>query len=318
MATKPRPHVISQRYIRSVCGRLAENKRVRRQLPTWGRLHIDRQLPFLCVYGRPEQGDDGEMARLITSQASYLLASTERGLRTSLPSLVSETAATLGGIVGGFLILEIWVRAGNSTPAESEGGKPAFSIVAPKTPKLSSTIEVLEEALRKTKILKQSANVEIVSAGKVAPPGLAPLLSPSQLAESGSQVLGLEVQPVYRNEQTGQVYPFVFRALRRQLYRALERTFFEFARSNTTDDPSHYYALGRRALVKAVWPSSPSISWEASVDPGCDCWRHASWRFDGWSTGPRLSRRFENSTGIGISATTRRLSSPCGRSAAAG
>ena len=260
MATKTRPPVISQRYIQTAVGRLAQNQRVRRHLPLWGRLHIDRQLQFLCVYRRPVAGDDGETAKLITSQASYLFASASRQIRESLHGLVHETAATLSRVWGGFLILEIWVEAGNGAPEDVRGVKPAFRIVAPKNPKLSSTIEVLEEALRKTTILKQSAEVEVVSASKVAPPGLAPLLSPTQLATTRCHIVGLEVEPVYRNEQTGQFYPLVFRALRRQLYRALERTFFEFARSNTTADPSHYHALGRRALVKAVWAADRGLA----------------------------------------------------------
>ena len=260
MATQPRPYVISQRYIQTATERLAQNQRVRRDLPIWGRLHIDRQLPFLCVYRRPEEGDDGQTARLITSQASYLLASASRQIRKSLPVLVHQTVATLSGVFEGFLILEIWVGAGKGAPDEGQGVRPGFRIVAPKNPKLSSTIEILEEALRKTTILKQSADVEITSASKVAPPGLAPLLSPTQLVGTRSHLVGLEIEPVYRDEQTGQAYPLVFRTLRRQLYRALERTFFEFARANTSADPSHHHALGRRALVKAVWAADRGLA----------------------------------------------------------
>ena len=260
MATRPQSPVISQRYIETAVGRLAQNQRVRRHLPVWGRLHIDRQLPFLCVYRRPEEGDDGETARLITSQASYLLASASRQIRQSLPVLVHQTVATLSDALEGFLVLEIWVGAGKGAPEEGRGVRPGFRIVAPKNPKLSSTIEVLEEALRKMTILKQSADVEVVSASKVAPPGLPPLLSQAQLTGTRSHLVGLEVEPVYRNEQTGQVYPLVFRTLRRQLYRALQRTFFEFARTNTTADPPHHHALGRRALVKAVWAADRGLA----------------------------------------------------------
>ena len=34
---------------------------------------------------------------------------------------------------------------------------------------------------------------------------------------------------------------------------ALRQTFFEFTRSRTTHRPPHYHALGRKAVVKAVW-----------------------------------------------------------------
>jgi glutathione synthase len=46
---------------------------VRRALPGWGRLHIDRQLPFLCVYRRLPQDDNSKFERLIMGEASYLI-----------------------------------------------------------------------------------------------------------------------------------------------------------------------------------------------------------------------------------------------------
>ncbi len=261
MATHTRPETISSHYIESACARLAANKPVRRSLPIWGRLHIDRQMPFLCIFRRPANGD-AETPRLVTSQASYLLASSDRGLRQSLSSLVYETAATLSRVLGGFLLLELWPAPSNENgPADGAAAvKPAFKIIAPRRAQLTATVDVLEQALRKTRILKRSADVSVVSSLRVAPPGLAPLLSTAQRAELGVEALGLEIKPVYRNKQTGQAYPIVLHELRRQLYRALERAFFEFARSNTTQAPAHYHVLGRRALVKAVWAADRGLA----------------------------------------------------------
>ena len=42
----------------AVRDRLARNLRIRRNLPHGGRLRIDRQLPFLCIYRFPTEGDD--------------------------------------------------------------------------------------------------------------------------------------------------------------------------------------------------------------------------------------------------------------------
>jgi uncharacterized protein (TIGR02421 family) len=41
--------------------------------------------------------------------------------------------------------------------------------------------------------------------------------------------------------------------MRRQLGHVLDRAFYEFAHECTTHQPPHYHALGRRAMVKAVW-----------------------------------------------------------------
>ena len=68
---KSTPKTISNRFIKTVCARLNENKRVRRTLPQWGRVHIDRQLPFLVVYRRPPNHTDPGTERLVLGEASY-------------------------------------------------------------------------------------------------------------------------------------------------------------------------------------------------------------------------------------------------------
>ncbi|HZJ49068.1 MAG TPA: hypothetical protein VFD97_08580, partial [Acidimicrobiia bacterium] len=58
MASSGKPLVISDRLIAEICDRLTRNQPVRRTLPDGGRLHIDRQLPFLIMYRPPEKSDD--------------------------------------------------------------------------------------------------------------------------------------------------------------------------------------------------------------------------------------------------------------------
>jgi len=86
-----RPRSFSKRFITTICKRLREGKRVRRVLPQWGRLHIDRQLPFLCVYRRPKDEDPGT-SDLVMGAASYLMASGEQRLHDGLSKLVVEIA----------------------------------------------------------------------------------------------------------------------------------------------------------------------------------------------------------------------------------
>jgi uncharacterized protein (TIGR02421 family) len=93
----------------------------------------------------------------------------------------------------------------------------------------------------------------ILHTGKTAPPGFPDLLSPRKAAALGCSVIGLEVESIYRDMETGQLYPLVLRRLHRELARALKQTFFEFSRSRTSFLPSHFLSLGRRAMVKAVW-----------------------------------------------------------------
>ncbi len=59
--------------------------------------------------------------------------------------------------------------------------------------------------------------------------------------------------PSIKTQATGDIYPLVLRTLHHRLARALKQTVFEFAHNQTSHRPPHYQALGRRAVVKAVW-----------------------------------------------------------------
>lgn len=246
---------ISATFVDAVRDRLVNNKRVRRQLTSWGRLHIDRKLPFLCVYRRPRgQVDPGTM-KLIQGEASYLMAPGYRQTQKSLRLLVQRIAETMGGSFGAFLIIEVWSAAENRFDESAKSGlrRPVFRIFAPKDRATATTVEILAGALRKIRMRKLTAEVETLQTGKTAPSGFSDLLPPGVAKRLGCSVIGLEVEPMYRDAKTGQVYPLVLRRLHRELARALKRTFYEFSCSQTSLHPSHFLSLGRRAFVKAVW-----------------------------------------------------------------
>ena len=60
-----------------ICERIVQEKKVRRTLPG-GRLHIDRKLPFLCVYRTPQGKFDEGTHRLVMGEASYLVVNGAR------------------------------------------------------------------------------------------------------------------------------------------------------------------------------------------------------------------------------------------------
>jgi hypothetical protein len=68
--------------------RLAAGKTVRRTLPGGGRLHIDRPLPFLCLYRAPADRPDLGTAELVRTQASYLIVPAVDSQRGDLAALV--------------------------------------------------------------------------------------------------------------------------------------------------------------------------------------------------------------------------------------
>jgi uncharacterized protein (TIGR02421 family) len=251
------PDEIGERLIRSVTARLGRNQRVRRSLPGRGRLHIDRQLPFLCVYRRPPENNDPGTDRLVTSEASYLIASGDAGMQPSLSRLVRGVAGALSAEFGAFLILEIWAAAvdPDDVPLPAAPGlmKPRFRILAPKNLEQREYVDALEGALSRIKVAKRAGEVEVLPTAACWPPRYQSLLPPREARALDCRFLGLEISPVYRNPATGEVYPLVLRELERRLTRALRQSFYSFACAQTTQCPVHYHVLGRRAVVKAVW-----------------------------------------------------------------
>jgi uncharacterized protein (TIGR02421 family) len=246
---------ISDRFVETIRQRLAENKRIRRALPVWGRLHIDRQLPFLCLYRRPPDGGDAGTDRLVTSEAAYLTASGSKHLHGGLVTLIESVVRTMVEQFGAFLLLELWAASEDGAEAGKPLGPraPRFRIIAPDDDQPHVFLQTLETALSRIRTGKKAAEVEVVESTRCGPPELAPVMSPTAARKLGCHVAGLEVLPVYRDPGNGTVYPLVLRELRRNLTRALRKSFYTFSCTRTTQTPGHYHVLGRRAMVKAVW-----------------------------------------------------------------
>ncbi|MCJ7582925.1 MAG: DUF1704 domain-containing protein [Candidatus Aminicenantes bacterium] len=259
---KKSPVTISPDFTKAVCDRLSKNYCVRRSLPSWGRLNVDRKLPFLCVYRRPREREDTGTEKLVQGEASYLMASGHRLAQKSLSSFLQSLVGELIKSFGAFLVIEVWSSIQKSENDTIENGphRPIFHIYSNKDPKISTTVKVLEEELKKIRIGKMRAEVQIIQTRKTAPPGFPDFLSPQQKTHPGYAAIGLEVNPIYRDAETGQFFPLVLRRLQRQLSRAFKKTFYKFSRSRTTLHPAHFLSLGRRKMVKAVWAVDLQLS----------------------------------------------------------
>jgi uncharacterized protein (TIGR02421 family) len=252
---KKETNIISDELIQEIQDRLSEGKQVRRTLPLEGRLHIDRTLPFLVVYRRPLKPLDKGTDQLVKGEASYLIASSSPQLKSSLSKLIRTIVNTLSREYGAFLIIEMW--SGGKDHPESEitkvVPKPGFRIITSTSRPPTKTVEILEKSLKRIKILKQPTTVALDYNKDRAPVGLTPLISSTEARKLNCFVIGLEVQPIYQNPTTGEIYPLVLRTLHRRLARTLKQAVFEFSHNQTSHRPPNYQALGRRAVVKAVW-----------------------------------------------------------------
>jgi uncharacterized protein (TIGR02421 family) len=239
---------ITPEFVDSVSERLQRNLSVRRRLPGGGRLHIERRLPFLCVYRDPA-GEVGDTARLVEGEASYLIISGGDEHRRALESLVNRIADVMVDSFGAFLLLEVWTAAeGSRAPAPRPVRRPTFRVITGSLPADDSIVIQLERALAAIPLRPPPLDVE-VSTGKPAPEGLPGLLQSTSVAR---HAIGIEVQPVYRQARTGTPYPMLFETLRQGLAVAIRKTAYHFALTHTSHTPVHYHALGRRTAVRAA------------------------------------------------------------------
>ncbi len=245
--------VISNDFIEDVCTRLSENKRVRRSIPIWGRLHIDRQLPFLCIYRRLEDNDKSLSERLIIGEASYLIATGNQEQQKQLSKLIKRIVQTLKESFGSFLIFEVWLSSDEINNKELSPYQSIFKIIQPKKTSITSTIETFAKALKEIKIRKVQTRIEFVYSSRISPPGLQPLLSSAVLNQLGCHIIGVEVRPIHKNIESGQVFPFIRQELQKGFSHALKISFFEFINNHTKFHPPNFQSLGRRSMVKAVW-----------------------------------------------------------------
>ncbi|MHC4939022.1 MAG: flavohemoglobin expression-modulating QEGLA motif protein [Planctomycetota bacterium] len=216
---------------------------MRRTLPGGGRLHIDRLLPFLCIYRRPLRRADRDTDKLVTSQAAYLVAPGDRKSQATVDRIVETVARTAREEFGDFLLIEVWsgrpVKAALDEPAV-----PSFRVHSVDSDELLTTIRALRDGLGPIRIGSLPAKVVQPKASASHPPGLAPI------GCEGVRWIGIEVAPVWRRGEES--YPLILRRLRRGFSRALQRACFRFTRDHTPHRPRHYQALGRRAWVKAA------------------------------------------------------------------
>ena len=98
---------INDAFIQEVSSALDENKPIRRRFTGWGRLHIDRKLPFLCIYRRPQNSRDKGTDELILGQANYILVDEVRAKTAVFKKLLQCIAIKTEKAFGAFLFLRM-------------------------------------------------------------------------------------------------------------------------------------------------------------------------------------------------------------------
>ncbi|MGD8352668.1 MAG: DUF1704 domain-containing protein, partial [Pseudomonadota bacterium] len=242
------------RLIPVIEDRLAGNKTVRKKLPVWGRIHMDRQLPFLCIYRRTSTSRESGAEKFVQAFSSHMLCSARSSLRPELSRLTGIVARNLVRQFGSCLMLEIWESEAPPTDGVIVQAEmvPEFLVTSSRSTPVSVSND-FTESLARMKIMGNQAVVTTRRSNHYCPKKLPPLLTDGEARETGCHLLGIEISPFYLNPETGELYPYVLRRMARQFYLAANRALFSYTRNHTSHRPPHYHSLGRRAIVKAVW-----------------------------------------------------------------
>ncbi len=245
-----------------VLERLQQGKALRRSLPGGGRLHIDRALPFLCVYREPSNDTVGQTSQLVVAEAAHLIAPGTTELHPRLQELVAGISNIMVEKFGAFLLLEVWTATDGpeSRDDRRSAPKPTFRIFSPLLAVDDPTVRQLKKALSGIPLRPPPLDVEVETAGSPTPPHLEDLLACTPGETHACSVVGIEVQPVYRQARTGTPYPVLFATLQRGLSQAIRQTAYHFAQLHTKHTPTHYHALGRRTAVRAVHEADEALT----------------------------------------------------------
>jgi uncharacterized protein (TIGR02421 family) len=239
---------------------LAEDKPIRMELPGGGRLHLDRRLPFVCLYRRTAGKVDRGTEQLVTSEPCYLIVPDETAAASRAFQMLRAVVQYLAQHFGSCLLIELWSSPGEEPRqsratynGEDNSLRPRFEIVAPAARVPRSTLDALSQSLGRDTLPYGGTRTTIGRFAHTAPPGQRPPIRLRELKQWNCYSLGVVVKPVYRNLANQELYPAVLRSIRHHVHNALQQAYFAFTRQRTALRIAHYHALGSRSVVPAVF-----------------------------------------------------------------
>ncbi len=211
-----------------------------RVLPGRAKLHLDRPVPFLCVY---RARDGAATGALVEGEAAFLTCTDEGIVHGELESFVRDTVSAFSPRFGGYLVLEVW-----SGPRTADD-RPVARIVKQPERAPRSTIEHLADALRAVTLRGDPIAVEQWVSATPAPPGLPPILDEGTLRRQGCALVGLELCSIVPEEALREGFP---RLEGEPIRNAIRRGLAEFLRAHTSGPIARFVSLGPRALDPQV------------------------------------------------------------------
>lgn len=232
MKTKAAPKIASS-IIDKICKQVSEQQPVNEILPNNGILHIDKLLPFICVYRF--KTPDTYFSRVIKTQASYIIVDEQ----IDISHLLEAIRLIMSAKFQTFLILECW--------PDDTADSTTFQIFCPEE-KAPSTVKALQDGFSTLNHLYPNVTASVNDTHTRHPERLAPLLNVEESKKSGTLIIGLDIPTLYKNEKTNELYALFFREFYAVFSETIKRAVHEFIRIQTTDAFENYLMLGKTYL----------------------------------------------------------------------
>lgn len=212
-------------------------------------VHIDRPLPFICIYRFPKGVKKTAHAHLVSAQPSFILmhAEDEKVVR----ELLAEISDILRKRFGALMLVEIWPSSDIDRQKEDEPEN-LFTLYCTKKECLVS-LETLGKELCEIAVVQSLSNHEIQFEEHDFPAQRSLLIDDETAELPGVQYIGIEVKPFYYSQAQNRLYPMLFKAFRNQFSTAMRKAFFDFVRLQTRHEVTHYHGLGRQKEDPIVW-----------------------------------------------------------------
>ncbi|MDC7993996.1 flavohemoglobin expression-modulating QEGLA motif protein [Altibacter sp. HG106] len=237
--------MIEKQRIDTICNHLEKEVPVNEVLPEGGYLHIDKLLPFICVYRFKEP--DAFFSGLLKTQASFLVVKDT----VDITELLACLSTTVSEKLNAFLIIEMWPLRKDH---EAE-----FEIYCPEG-KAPATIAALKEGFNEMRVIYPEVSTKIYNTHQRHPEHLSALLDLEASKASGSLIIGLGVPTIYERPEENEVYSIFYRKFYSRFSEIVKRAVYEFIRVQTSNPYEHYLMLGKTNLDKITLEADEALA----------------------------------------------------------
>ncbi|MHC1550312.1 flavohemoglobin expression-modulating QEGLA motif protein [Phyllobacterium sp. K27] len=247
--SRPRGKSVTEAVIIEALGLIKSGKPVRLEFENDGRLHIDRPLPFLCVYVRNERKNSAALD-VASANASYLIAPDIHDAMAVIDAIGAEMIEQFGT----FLVIDVGELERDKLLSEDAPYLPPFEITLSATsePETDAARDSFEEAVNGVVAKFRSPRVSKYS---YVDDELAHLAN----SASAYSCLTVRFAPIYRVPESDDIYPDLRERVVANIFDAGLQAISGFLKfRNAFDYPTHR-ALGRRVFVEAVERADRSV-----------------------------------------------------------